>query len=183
MFKEASHIDPRRSLIQALIRDIADFPSPGIGFKDITPLLAEPSGLRAAVDLIADAFAAEHVDQVVGIESRGFVFGAAVAYRLGAGFVPVRKPGKLPAAVHRIDYELEYGNDAVEMHRDALGPDSRVLVVDDVLATGGTARATGDLVGHSGAELVGYAFVIELAFLDGRKRLSEAPVLSLVQYD
>lgn len=182
MFDAGSHADARRSLIEALIRDIPDFPNPGIGFKDITPLLSDPAGLRAAVDLIVDAFAGEHVEQVVGIESRGFVFGAAVAYRLGAGFVPVRKPGKLPAAVHRVDYDLEYGSDAVEMHRDALHPGSRVLVVDDVMATGGTARATGDLVRRSGAELVGYAFVIELAFLDGRSRLREAPVLSLVQY-
>src|SRR3954454_15300816 len=165
------------------IRDIPDFPSPGVMFKDITPLLADVDAFRFAVDAIADHFAGNDVDRVLGVEARGFIIAAPVAYRFGAGFVPVRKAGKLPWEIERVEYELEYGTDLLEVHRDAVAPGDRVLIVDDVLATGGTAAATIRLVDKLGAHVCGLAFVIELGFLGGRERLGEHEVLSLVTYD
>lgn len=157
-----------------LIADVADFPSPGIVFKDISPLLADPVAFAAAVDAMAEAYLSENIDRVVGIEARGFVFAAPVAHRLGAGFVPVRKPGKLPRAVHERAYDLEYGQNVLQVHVDGLAPGDRVLIVDDVLATGGTAAAAAHLVRACGAELVGISLLLELAFLGGRAALEQA---------
>lgn len=168
--------------LRSLIRDIPDHPTPGVVFKDITPLLADPKGLSVAVAAIVEAYEGMGVDHVVGIEARGFIFGAPVAHALGAGFVPVRKPGKLPWETVGEEYTLEYGTDRLEMHVDAVGRGNRVLVVDDVLATGGTAGATARLVEQSGATVVGLAFVIELTFLGGRGKLGDRPVVSLVEY-
>ena len=169
--------------LRSLIRDVPDFPKPGIVFKDITTLTKDPEGLRVAVDALADRFTDANVDLVVGIESRGFVFGAAVAYKLGVGFVPARKPGKLPAQTVSAAYELEYGTDAIEMHRDAIGQGQRVLIVDDLLATGGTAAAAVELVSGLGGEIVAIAFLIDLAFLRGRDKLAGYEVFSLIEYD
>lgn len=169
--------------LKRLIRDVPDFPKPGIVFKDITTLTKDPEGLRAAVDAIVERFSGDGVDAVVGIESRGFVFGAAVAYRLGVGFVPARKPGKLPAETVRAEYELEYGTDAIEMHRDAVEEGQRVLIVDDLLATGGTAAAAVELVEELGGVVVALAFLIDLTFLDGRSKLGRHEVFSLIEYD
>ncbi|MFW5876520.1 MAG: adenine phosphoribosyltransferase [Myxococcota bacterium] len=174
--------DERTDRIRALIRNVPDFPKPGVQFKDISPLLADPEGFTTALDLIAEAYAGKRVDTIVGIESRGFIFGAALAARMSASFVPARKPGKLPAETVRQSYELEYGSDAVEIHADALERGERVVIVDDLIATGGTARATGDLVLGQGAELLGYAFVIELGFLGGVERLAPHHVVSLLAY-
>ena len=169
--------------IKALIRDIPDFPKPGILFRDITTLLRDANGLRYTVDLLAEKCADLSVDFVIGMESRGFIFGAPLAYKLGAGFIPVRKPGKLPGAVHSIEYELEYGTDCLEVHQDALHPpDCRILIVDDLIATGGTAQATAQLVEKTGCQLVGFAFVIELKDLGGRQRLPDVPIITLVDY-
>lgn len=168
--------------LKALIRDVPDFPQPGIIFRDITPVLSHPEGFQAITNGLAAAFADMEIDYVVGIESRGFIIGAPVAYKLGCGFVPVRKPGKLPTAVHRIEYALEYGTDKLEMHQDAIAAGSKVLIVDDVIATGGTAAATAKLVEQAGANLVGFAFMVELLFLDGRKALPDVRVESLVSY-
>ena len=168
--------------LKALIRDIPDFPKPGILFRDITTLLSDPEGLCYTIDTLAEKVGHLSVDYVVGMESRGFIFGTPLACKLKAGFIPVRKPGKLPAAVHSVEYELEYGVDRLEMHQDAFHPPSRVLIVDDLIATGGTAAATAKLVQHTGAELVGFAFVIELTFLEGRKHLPNVPIVSLVEY-
>src|SRR5438105_684108 len=153
------------------IRDIPDFPKPGVVFKDITPLLADVDAFRFAIDAIADHFAGGEVHKVLGVEARGFIVAAPVAYRFGAGFVPVRKAGKLPWDIEREEYELEYGTDLLEIHRDAIVPGERVLIVDDVIATGGTAAATASLVERLGGEVVGFAFVIELEFLKGRKKI------------
>jgi len=168
--------------LRGLIRDIPDHPQAGVVFKDITPLLADPQGLTVTVGAIHDEFEGDGVDHVVGIEARGFIFGAPVAHSLGAGFVPVRKPGKLPWQTVAEEYTLEYGTDRLEMHVDGVGPGHRVLVVDDVLATGGTASATTRLVERSGATVVGLAFVLELGFLGGRGKLGEHRVVSLVEY-
>lgn len=170
--------------LKSLIRDIPDFPKPGILFRDITTLLRDPEGLRYTIDILAQKCTESHmkVDYIVGIESRGFIFGAPLAYKLGSGFVPVRKRGKLPAAVHVVEYQLEYGTDSLEVHQDALEADSRVLIVDDLIATGGTARATAELVQKIGCELVGFGFIIELRDLQGRKYLPEVPIISLVEY-
>ncbi len=170
--------------IKSLIRDVPDFPIPGILFKDITTLLKEPNGLQVVVDRLTTELFNQNIqiDSIVGIESRGFIFGSALAYKLGLGFVLVRKPKKLPAAVHHVEYELEYGKDRLEMHQDALAPGNRVLIVDDLLATGGTAAATSKLVSKAGATLAGYGFVIELSDLQGRQKLADAPVISLVEY-
>ena len=168
--------------IKALIRDVPDFPREGILFKDITPVLLDPEAFREVVAAIQDRYADAGIDKVVGIEARGFIFGAAVSHGLGAGFVPVRKPGKLPYPTDRVSYELEYGSDSLEMHADAIGKGERVLVVDDLLATGGTASATDQLVRGQGGEVVSFAFVIELGFLGGRGRLGEDRVFSLIQY-
>jgi adenine phosphoribosyltransferase len=164
------------------IRDVPDFPTPGVMFRDITPLLASPDAFRFTVDAVADHFAGVPVDRVLGIEARGFIIAAPVAYRIGAAFVPVRKAGKLPWAVAREEYSLEYGNDKLEIHRDAIHPGERILIVDDVLATGGTASATVRLVEGLGGQVVGLGFVIELGALGGRDRLLGRDVTSLVEY-
>ncbi|MBW4653633.1 MAG: adenine phosphoribosyltransferase [Kaiparowitsia implicata GSE-PSE-MK54-09C] len=168
--------------LKSLIRDIPDFPKPGVVFRDITTLLQNAEGLRYTIDTLAERCADLSVDYVVGMESRGFIFGAPLAYKLNAGFIPVRKPGKLPAAVHSIQYDLEYGTDGLEIHQDAASPPSRVLIVDDVIATGGTAAATANLVQQTGCELAGFGFIIELLFLNGRQRLPKAPIITLVDY-
>ena len=164
------------------VRDVADFPEPGVLFKDITPLLADPGALRLAVDALAEGFAGEGITKVVGIEARGFILATPVALALGAGFVPVRKAGKLPWAVVREEYSLEYGNDKLEMHRDAIRPGEQVLVIDDVLATGGTAAATCRLVEELGGVIVGLGFLLEIGGLNGRGRLGEHRVESLARY-
>ena len=166
----------------SLVRDIPNFPQPGILFRDITPLLADPRGFHITLDAIAERFVGEHVDAIVAIESRGFIFGGALAARLNASFVPVRKPGKLPARTDRVEYALEYGSGQLEMHRDALPAGAQVVVVDDLLATGGTAAAAGELVRGQGATVLAYAFVIELEALGGRHRLTPSPVVSLIRY-
>ena len=157
--------------LEDYVRPIPDFPQPGVVFRDLTPLLGDPYALRASIRELALPFRDAGVDIVAGMEARGFIFGALVAWQLGAGFVPLRKPGKLPAEVEAVTYELEYGTATLEVHRDALGTGRRVLLVDDVLATGGTAAASVDLVSRLGAELVGCAFLVELAALGGRARL------------
>ena len=167
---------------ESLIRDVPDFPTPGIVFKDITPLLDDAEAFRWAADELADRFSDTQADRVVGVEARGFILGAAVAYRLGLGFVPLRKPGKLPYDTRAVEYELEYGTASLEAHTDALSPGQRVLIVDDVLATGGTAAAAVELVGASGASVAGVAFLIELGFLGGREKIAldaGCPVISL----
>jgi adenine phosphoribosyltransferase len=169
--------------LRSKIRDIKDFPTEGILFKDITTLLKDARAFRAVVDQLATNYIQSRVEIVVGIESRGFIFGGAVAHELGAGFVPVRKLGKLPAKTIEVEYELEYGRDALAMHEDAIAPGQRVLVVDDLLATGGTMAATLRLVQQCGGVVVGVAFLIELAFLHGRAKLKDYPVTSLIAYD
>jgi adenine phosphoribosyltransferase len=168
--------------LKAHIRHVPDFPKPGILFYDITTLLREPAGFKATVDHLATPYADKGIEIVVGIESRGFILGAAVAERLGAGFVPIRKPGKLPAGAARESYSLEYGTDALEIHLDAIRRGQRVLIVDDVLATGGTAAAATKLVADLGGELVGLVFLIELGFLPGRVKLEGQAVHSILQY-
>ena len=165
------------------MRDIPDYPKPGVLFRDITPLLAAPDAFAATVDAISAPFADAHIDKVLGIEARGFVFAAPVAYRHVAGFIPVRKAGKLPAAIEREEYELEYGTDLLEIHKDAIEPGEQVLIVDDVIATGGTAAATARLVERLGGVVLGLTFVIELGFLSGRKKLDGYDVHALVRYD
>jgi len=177
-----SDIAKARKIVEGLIRDVPDFPKPGIVFKDLTPLLAVPDGLRQAVWAISEPFRGERVDHVVGIEARGFVFGAPAALELGVGFVPVRKAGKLPDATISVSYDLEYGTDTLEIHADGLRPGDRVLIVDDLLATGGTAAAATELVAKTGAEVVGISFLVELEFLAGRKRLNATRVESLIRY-
>jgi adenine phosphoribosyltransferase len=172
--------------LRPIIREIPDFPKPGINFKDITPILEDGPTLRRVIGVMADHFRTKNVELVVGAESRGFLFGAPLAYELGCGFALVRKPGKLPCAVERVEYDLEYGKDALEIHRDAVRPGQRVLMVDDLLATGGTIGAAMDLVQRLGGNIVGAAFVIELSFLGGRRKLIERRVddiLTLVTYD
>jgi adenine phosphoribosyltransferase len=168
--------------LKARIRHVPDFPKPGILFYDITPLLNDPQGFRETVHALTAPFADRGIQQVVGIESRGFILGGAVASALGAGFVPIRKPGKLPSACHREDYALEYGTDGLEIHVDAVSPGQRVLIVDDVLATGGTARAAAGLIRRLGGELVGLSFLIELTFLSGREKLAGETVHVVLQY-
>lgn len=170
--------------LKSLIREVPDFPKPGINFYDITTLLKDAQGLAAVIDELRQKYLGQHIDLVIGIEARGFIFASAVAYALGAGFVPVRKPKKLPAACESVEYELEYGTDRLEIHRDAIKPGQKVLIVDDVLATGGTAAAVASLVRRLGAELVGLAFVLELDFLNGREKLHDvdAEIYSLVHY-
>ncbi|AVH67788.1 adenine phosphoribosyltransferase [Nostoc sp. 'Peltigera membranacea cyanobiont' 213] len=170
--------------LKSLVRDIPDFPKPGILFRDITTLLRDPEGLRYTVDFLTQKCNEAEIkpDYVIGIESRGFIFGSPLAYQLGAGFIPVRKRGKLPAAVHSIEYDLEYGTDCLEIHQDALHQGSRVLIVDDLIATGGTASATAKLVQKIGCELVGFGFIIELRDLEGRKYLPDVPIISLIEY-
>ena len=169
--------------LRELIRDVHDFPKPGIVFKDITPLLAHPAGLSLAVEYMTQPFRHMQVDLVAGAESRGFIFGTAIAQNLSAGFVPIRKPGKLPHHTHSEEYALEYGTDRVEVHRDAIEPGDKVLLVDDVLATGGTMNACCRLVRAAGGNIVGVAVLLELAFLNGRNQLHEYPVHSILRYD
>jgi adenine phosphoribosyltransferase len=169
--------------LKQLIREIPDFPKAGILFYDITTLLKDKKGLKSVIDGLRDRYADLGVDVVLGIEARGFIFAPALAYALGAGFVPVRKPKKLPAECVRVTYDLEYGSDTLEIHRDAIPEGSRVLIVDDLLATGGTAKATTRLVEDLGGTVAGVAFVVELTFLGGRARLNGYDIFSLLQYD
>lgn len=168
--------------LKTLIREVPDFPKPGINFYDITTLLKHPQGFRDTVNALASEFEGEKVDSVIGIEARGFIFAPALAYHLGAGFVPVRKPKKLPAECASISYDLEYGQDTLQIHRDAVGDGHRVIIADDLLATGGTARAVVDLVEQLGGKIVGLVFVVELEFLPGRERLKGYDVRSLIKY-
>ena len=164
------------------IRNVADFPIPGIQFKDITTLLRDGDAFKHVIDLLATRYEGRQLDAVVGIESRGFIFSAPLAYRLGVGLVPVRKPGKLPASTYQIEYQLEYGSNTLEIHRDAFVPGARVVVIDDLLATGGTVAAACQLVEMAGGIVEEAAFVIELEFLSGRSRLAQYPVFSLLKY-
>ncbi|MFZ0062549.1 MAG: adenine phosphoribosyltransferase [Pyrinomonadaceae bacterium] len=168
--------------LRELIREVPDFPKPGINFYDITTLLKHPEGLKGTVDALAAEYEGMKVDAVIGVEARGFIFAPALAYHLGAGFIPVRKPRKLPAECASISYDLEYGQDTLEIHRDAIGNGHRVLIADDLLATGGTAKAVVDLVEQLGGEVVGLVFVVELEFLAGRKKLEGYEVKSLIKY-
>lgn len=174
--------DDRVRFLRSRIRDIPDFPKEGILFKDITPLLADVEAFRVCIQLMAEQLDGDSVQAVIGIESRGFMFGAALADKLGVGFVPVRKPGKLPAATYRAEYDLEYGSDAVEIHRDALHPGDRVVIVDDLIATGGTAKAAAELVQKCGAEVAAFVFVINLVALEGTKKLEPHRVISILDY-
>ncbi|HSF57324.1 MAG TPA: adenine phosphoribosyltransferase [Candidatus Binatia bacterium] len=169
--------------IRHVIRDIPNFPKPGIVFKDITPLLGNGPLFKRTIDIFADRYRSQRLDKVLGIESRGFIIGAALAYQLGAGFCIVRKPGKLPYETHKTSYALEYGTDTLEIHTDAISHNARVVIADDLLATGGTAAATAELVTRLGGTVVECAFVIELAFLKGRNRVKPYEVFSLLQYD
>jgi adenine phosphoribosyltransferase len=170
------------AILKRSVRDIRDFPKPGVGFKDITPLLGDPAAFSSAVDAIVVSFGRGLIDKVVGIEARGFIIGSPVAYHFGAGFVPLRKAGKLPYDTLGATYELEYGTETLEVHRDAFAPGDRVLIVDDVLATGGTAAAACDLVERTGATVAGLAFIIELEFLKGAKKIPGYDLVSLLKY-
>lgn len=174
-------MDAKADRLRSLIRDVPGFPKPEIIFKDITPLLRDAAGLATAIELLAEPYRGQ-VTAVVGMESRGFIFGVPVACALGVGFVPVRKPGKLPCATVSAEYSLEYGTDRLEMHEDAVGPNDKVLIIDDLLATGGTAEAAVQLVRSRGARIVGLSFLIELEFLSGRNKLGGMAVRSLLQY-
>lgn len=169
--------------LKALVRTVPDFPKPGILFYDITTLLKDKTGFAQLIDALAAHYLTQQVDLVLGIEARGFIFGPALAYRLNAGFVPVRKPRKLPAPVARVTYDLEYGSDTLEIHRDAIQPRQKVVLVDDLLATGGTMEATVKLVKQLGGDIAGLAFAVELDFLKGRERFKEFDVFSLLHYD
>ncbi len=169
--------------LKKLIREVPDFPKPGINFYDITTLLKDENGFKQTIDGLANQFKGEKIDTMIGVESRGFIFAAPLAYQLGAGFVPVRKPKKLPAEKVSVSYDLEYGQDTLEMHKDAVGEGQRVLIVDDLLATGGTARAVVDLVEGLGGIVVGLSFVVELNFLNGRAKFPGHNVKSLLSYD
>ncbi len=168
--------------LRKLIREVPDFPKEGINFYDITTLLTDAEGLKQTIDALADEFKGEQIDTVIGVESRGFIFAAPLAYHLGAGFVPVRKPKKLPAEKISVSYDLEYGQDTLEMHKDAVGMGHRVLIVDDLLATGGTAKAVVDLVEKLDGKIVGLLFLVELDFLKGRKKFDGYDVRSLIRY-
>lgn len=165
------------------IRNVQDFPKPGIGFKDITTLIKDAAAFKQSIDALASHYDPADIDVIVGIESRGFIFGAALAYKWGKGFVPVRKPGKLPAEKISEEYQLEYGTDAVEIHKDAITPGQRVLIIDDLLATGGTVAATANLVERLSGKIVGISFLIELSFLNGREKLSRHNVRSLITFE
>jgi adenine phosphoribosyltransferase len=169
--------------LKALIREVPDFPKKGILFYDITTLLKDKRGLAMLIDALAQHYIGQNIDLVLGMEARGFIFGPALAYRLNAGFIPVRKPGKLPAETTKFDYALEYGTNTLEIHKDAIKKGQRVLIVDDLLATGGTADATARLASSLGAEIVGLSFVVELDFLNGRDKLKSYDVFSLLHYD
>ena len=168
--------------LKAHIRDIPDFPKPGILFRDITPLLGNPAAMQYGIDQLAEQVTDYRADYIVGIESRGFIFGMPLAYKLGVGFAPVRKPGKLPAAVHAASYALEYGSDILELHQDAFPTGSRVLIIDDLIATGGTATATAELIEQTGCTVAGFGFLIELVGLGGRAKLPDVPITVLLQY-
>jgi adenine phosphoribosyltransferase len=172
----------RLSELKKHIRDIPNFPQEGIIFKDISTLIQNKDAFKKSVDLLARKFNKERVEYVVGVEARGFIFGAALAYKLGAGFVPVRKKGKLPYKTKSVTYQLEYGTDTLEIHEDALKPKSRVLIVDDLLATGGTVKAVTDLILAQKVKIVGIAFLVELKFLNGKDRLKNLPIYSIIQY-
>lgn len=172
----------KKSDLKERIRDIPDFPKEGIIFKDITTLLKDKDAFKKSVDLLARKFRKENIELVVGVEARGFIFGAALAYKLGAGFVPVRKKGKLPSKTKRVTYELEYGKDVLEIHEDAIKPNSRVLIIDDLLATGGTIKAVLELVKAEQAVIAGVAFLVELRFLKGKNKLKDLPVYSVIKY-
>jgi adenine phosphoribosyltransferase len=174
--------DPRIELMKSQIRDVPDFPKAGILFKDITPLLAHPEAFDGCLELLADRVRDLDANTIVGMESRGFIFGAALAARLRLPFVPARKPGKLPAKKVRVEYALEYGTDALEMHEGSFVEGARVIIVDDLIATGGTAKATAELVEKVGGVVAGFAFVIELGFLEGAHRLAPHPVHSILRY-
>ena len=167
--------------LEQLLRDVPDFPKPGIVFKDITPLLADPAALKEAVRLLADPYRDAGIDIVVGVESRGFIFGPAVAIELGAGFVPTRKPGKLPAETISASYELEYGTDTLEIHADAIQPGQKVVLIDDLIATGGTIAAVRELIEKLGGEILGASFLVELCFLNGRDKLPGIEIHSLIE--
>ncbi len=169
--------------LKKLIREVPDFPKEGINFYDITTLLKDADGFKQTIDALADQFRGEKIDTIIGVESRGFIFAAPLACMLGAGFVPVRKPKKLPAEKVSVSYDLEYGQDTLEMHKDAVGEGHRVLIVDDLLATGGTARAVCDLVEGLGGKIVGLSFLVELTFLNGRAKFNGYDVKSLLSYD
>ncbi len=175
-------LDAARKTVDGLIRDIPDFPQPGIVFKDLTPVLGSATALEQGVQAIIEPYRGEGIDRVVGIEARGFLFGVPAAIALGAGFVPARKPGKLPYETQSVHYELEYGTGSLEIHVDAIRKGERVLIVDDLLATGGTAGAARQLVTEAGGEIVGFSFLVELDFLKGRSRLDGARIESLVHY-
>ena len=170
--------------LKSLIRDIPDFPKPGIMFRDITTLLNNPQGLRYTIDALAEQCCQQNLvpDYIVGMESRGFIFATPLAYKLNTGFIPIRKPGKLPAPVHSVEYELEYGIDKLEIHQDALPHNATVLIVDDLIATGGTAKATADLLNRIGSQVLGFAFIVELTALSGKANLPDLPIISLVKY-
>ena len=168
--------------LKALIREVPDFPKPGILFYDITTLLKDPVGLHGAVDSLAEHYVGQVIDRVVGIEARGFIFAPMVAYRLNAGFVPVRKPKKLPSETARVEYDLEYGKDSLEIHRDAITPGQKVLIIDDLLATGGTAAAVAQLVESLGGTVAGLGFLIELEFLKGKEKISKYDLHSVLKY-
>lgn len=169
--------------LKSIIRDIPDFPKPGIIFKDITPLLAQPQVFRKVIEDISGHFKSAGIDLILCAEARGFIFGSALAYEMGVGFIPARKPGKLPHFTTNATYDLEYGTDSLEVHADAIIPGQRVLIVDDVLATGGTAGAKARLIEDMGGEVAGLAFLIELAFLGGRQKLANYDIFSLINYE
>ncbi len=173
----------RMDNLRKLIREVPDFPKPGINFYDITTLLKDPTGLKQTIDALESRCSEKQIDTIIGVESRGFIFATPLAYHLNAGFVPVRKPKKLPAESVSVSYDLEYGQDTLEMHKDAVGEGHRVLIVDDLLATGGTAKAVVDLVEGQGGIVVGLLFVVELNFLNGRQKFDGYDVQSLIRYD
>jgi adenine phosphoribosyltransferase len=181
---DAGRTERRRAVVDQLkskIRDIQDFPKKGILFKDLTPMLSDPDSFRRSVDLLAERYDGQNIDLVVGVEARGFIIGAALAYRLGAGVILIRKPGKLPYKTHHTIYELEYGTDQLEIHQDAIQPGQKVVIADDLLATGGTMKAAVDLVGKFQGEIVECAFLVELTFLKGREKLNH-PIFSLMSF-
>ncbi len=172
----------KKSELKNYIRDIKDFPKEGIIFKDLSTLLRDKAAFKKSVDLLTKQYKKEKIDFVIGVEARGFIYGSALAYKLGAGFIPVRKKGKLPYKTKSVTYQLEYGTDTLEIHEDAIVPSSRVLVVDDLLATGGTIKAVTDLLKTQNAEIVGLAFLVELRFLNGKNKLKDFPIYSIIKY-
>lgn len=172
----------KKSELKTYIREIPDFPKAGIIFKDVSPLFKNKAAFKKSVDLLAKQFKKEKIDYVVAVEARGFILGAAIAYKLGTGFIPIRKKGKLPYKTHSITYQLEYGTDTLEVHEDALPSGARVLIVDDLLATGGTVKAVADLIQAQGAKIVGLAFLVELRFLNGKAKIKDFPIYSTIKF-